>query len=183
MGGVSPGCASAPGRITYKGMKKFLSSSRLGEIIKFLISGGICFLIQFVLLVILRDHVGLNTLVAFFFAFMVSVVANYLLCVLWIWPSTGEGDAFTKLVTRMGFLITSGIGLLLNMFFMWLFGLIFGEDLVVFTIMGRNVSMYMINTCITTVIVLFWNYFTKRAVLQSRLIRKWALQWSQRKAK
>ena len=164
-------------------MKNLFKNSRLGEIIKFLISGGICFLIQFVLLVLLRDHVGLNTLVAFFFAFMVSVVANYILCILWIWPSTGEGDAFTKLVTRLGFLVTSGIGLLLNMFFMWLFGLVLGEDQVLFTVLGRNVSMYMLNTCITTVIVLFWNYFTKRAVLQSKLIRKWAVQWSERKSK
>lgn len=163
-------------------MKKSVVSSKLSEVIRFLIAGGICFVIQTMLLIALRDGAGLNTLIAMPIAFLSAVVVNYILSVLWIWPSAREEDPFTKLVTRVGFLVTSAIGLLLNELFMWLFGLIFGENQVLFTVFGKNISMYMINTCITTVLVMFWNFFTKRAVLQSSLVRKWAAKWSERKS-
>ncbi len=143
--------------------------SRLGEVLKFLVSGGICFLIQFALLVALRDGVGLSTLVALPIAFLAAVIANYILSVLWIWPSAKGSNTAAKI----GFLVTSVIGLLLNELLMWILGLIFGEDQVLFTVLGKDVSMYMINACVTTVIVMFWNFFTKRAMLQSGLLQRW----------
>ena len=144
-------------------------NSRLGEVIKFLISGGICFLVQFFLLVLLRDTVGMDTLIALPIAFLVAVVVNYILSVLWIWPSAKGSNTAAK----VGFLVTSLIGLLLNELLMWIFRLLFGEEQVIFTLLGRDISMYMINACITTVLVMFWNFFTKRAILQSRLLKKW----------
>ena len=149
------------------------NSSRCGEVIKFLISGGICFLVQFVLLVLLRDRVGLDTLIALPIAFLAAVAANYILSVLWIWPSAKGSNAAVK----VGFLVTSLIGLLLNELLMWVFRLIFGEEQVLFTLLGRDISMYMVNACVTTVLVMFWNFFTKRAVLQSSLLQKWAGKW------
>lgn len=141
-----------------------------GEALKFLVTGGICFVVQFVCLVALRDGVGLDTLIALPIAFLISTVVNYILCVLWIWPAAKGSDA----VTKIGFLVTSLMGLLWNELLMWILRMILGEDQVIMTLMGRNISMYMVNTCITTVIVLFWNFFTKRAVLSSGLLKKWA---------
>ena len=57
---------------------------------------------------------------------------------------------------------------------MMAFGAIFGETQILFTIFGKNISMYMVSVCITTIIVMFWNFFTKRAVLNSDLLQKWA---------
>ena len=57
---------------------------------------------------------------------------------------------------------------------MMLFGAVFGETLVLFTVLGKDITMYMVNACMTTAIVLFWNFFTKRAVLNSDLLKKWA---------
>ena len=143
---------------------------RLSEVIKFLISGGICFLIKLVCSVALRFSLGQDTWLSVLLAEVVAIAANYVLCVLWIWPSAKGSSA----VTKIGFVVTSLIGLLLNELLMWLFRLIFGEEQVLFTVFGRNVSMYLVNVCLTTGIVLFWNFFTKRAVLQSRLLQKWA---------
>ena len=143
-------------------------SSRLGEVFKFLISGGICAVVEFVLLVALRDGLGMDTLLAQFFAFLVSVAVNYLFAVLWIWPSARENNG----VMKAGFLITSLMGLVIKELFMWIFRMIFGEEQVLFTVMGKSFSMYMLNFCITTVIVMFWNFFTKRAVLHSEWLKK-----------
>ena len=106
--------------------------NRLGEIVKFLVSGGICWVVQTVFLALLRDGLGMDTLIALAIAFLLATVANYLLAVLWIWPSAkGSGSA-----VRLGFLITSLIGLFLNELLMWIFRIVFGEDRILFFVFG-----------------------------------------------
>ena len=146
------------------------NKSRFGEVLKFLISGGICFLIKLVCSVALRFGLGHDTWLSVLLAEIVAIVVNYVLCVLWIWPGAKDNSAITKI----GFLVTSLIGLVWNELLMMAFGSIFGETQVLFTIFGKNISMYMVSICITTIIVLFWNFFTKRAVLNSDLLQKWA---------
>ena len=138
------------------------------EVMKFLISGGICWVVQTVFLALLRDGLGLDTLVALAIAFLLATIANYLLAVFWIWPAAKGSDNTVKL----GFLITSLIGLLLNELLMWIFRLVFGENQVLFTAFGYAIRQYLINMCIVTLLVMIWNFFTKRAILQSGLIQK-----------
>lgn len=144
--------------------------SKFGEVLKFLISGGICWVVQTVILALLRDGLGLDTLVALALAFLAATVVNYLLAVLWIWPSA-KGSGST---VRLGFLITSLIGLLLNELLMWVFRLVFGENPVLFTVFGYDIKQYLVNMCVVTLLVMIWNFFTKRAILQSGLIQKLA---------
>ena len=146
------------------------NESRLGEVLKFLISGGICFLIKLVCSVALRFGLGHDTWLSVLLAEIVAIAANYVLCVLWIWPGAKDNSAITKI----GFLVTSLIGLVWNELLMMVFGAIFGETQVLFTVFGKNISMYMVSVCITTIIVMFWNFFTKRAVLNSDLLKRWA---------
>ena len=144
--------------------------SRFGEVFKFLISGGICFLIKLVCSVALKFGLGHDTWLSVLLAELVAIAANYILCVLWIWPGAKENSTITKI----GFLVTSLIGLLWNELLMMLFGAVLGETQTLFTVLGKDITMYMFNVCLTTAIVLFWNYFTKRAVLNSDLLKKWA---------
>lgn len=144
--------------------------SRFGELIKFLISGGICFLVKLVCSVALKFGSGQETWLSVLLAELVAIAVNYVLCILWIWPGTGDNGPLTKI----GFLVTSLIGLLWNELLMLLLGKIFGESQVLLTLAGKNITMYMVNVCITTGIVMFWNYITKRAVLNSDLLKKWA---------
>ena len=138
------------------GKKKFT------EIIRFAISGGVCFLIEFALLVLLRDTCGLDTLVATPIAFTVSVVVNYLFCVKWVFPDAGkQGNK-----ARIAFFISSIMGLFLNEGLMWLFRVLFGEDTVVMTVFGFTITMYMVNKVLATLIVMIWNYITKRFILK-----------------
>ena len=132
------------------------------EIIRFAVSGGVCFLIEFALLVLLRDTCGLDTLVATPIAFTVSVIVNYLFCVKWVFPDAGkQGNK-----ARIAFFISSIMGLVLNEGLMWLFRVLFGEDAVVITVFGFAVTMYMVNKVLATLIVMVWNYITKRYILK-----------------
>lgn len=142
-------------------------SSKLKEVIRFVITGGVCFIVEFVALVFVRDTVGLQTLIATPIAFLISVIVNYILCVQWVF--TGAKD---QKAAKAGFLITSVIGLLLNELLMWLLGMMFGEDGIVIKILSFTVTMYMVNKVIATLIVMIWNYFTKKLILQ-RGVKFW----------
>ena len=135
--------------------------SRTAEVIRFALTGGICFAVELAVLILLKGRLGIDTLIATPIAFLVSVILNYLLCVLWVFrgaKNTGAG-------AKAGFLITSLIGLGLNELLMLLFRLILGEESVILTLGTKTVKMYMLNKCLATLIVMIWNYFSKRAVL------------------
>ncbi len=136
--------------------------NRLGEMLRFAVSGGVCFLIELATLMLLRDRCGLDTLIATPVAFLISVIVNYLLCVRWVF----HGAAEQKNAAKMGFLITSVAGLLLNELLMYVFRLLLGEDAVVLTVFSFAVKMVMINKALATLIVMIWNYFTKRLILR-----------------
>ena len=138
------------------------------EIIRFLVSGVVCFAVEFILLVLLKELLYMDTLIATPLAFLGSVTVNYLMCVAWVFEGTKNGGRATK----VGFLATSAIGLLLNELLMLAFRFLLGEEIVLFTIFGFAVSMYMLNKVLATLIVMVWNYFTKRAMLQSAWLKK-----------
>lgn len=143
-------------------------NDRMKEMLRFLITGGVCFLIEFAVLVFLRSTLGLDTLIATPIAFLVSVAVNYLLCLKWVFH-TGEAQ---NGAVGAGFLVTSLIGLLLNELFMLLFRMTLGEDQVILTLVGFTVNMYMLNKALSTVLVMIWNYFTKKAILTSDFLKR-----------
>ena len=134
---------------------------RTAEVIRFALTGGVCFLVELAVLILLKGQLGIDTLIATPIAFLVSVILNYILCVVWVFRGTKNQGAGAK----AGFLITSLIGLGLNELLMLLFRLILGEDAVILTLGGREINMYVLNKCLATLIVMIWNYFSKRAVL------------------
>ena len=149
-------------------MKNNKHSSRMQEVLRFLITGVVCFAVEFVLLVLLKELFHIDTLIATPIAFLGSVTVNYLMCVAWVFEGTKNGGR----ATQIGFLVTSAIGLLFNEVLMLAFRFLLGEETVLFTIFGFAVSMYMINKVLATLLVMVWNYFTKRAMLQSDWLKK-----------
>lgn len=144
------------------------TESRLGEVVRFALTGGVCFLVEFAALVLLKEGLGLDTLIATPIAFALSVVVNYALCMRWVFRGARDGGAAAK----AGFAVTSVMGLVLNEGLMLLFRVILGEDTVLLTLLGYPVTMYMLNKALSTLLVMVWNYFTKKAVLQSGLIQR-----------
>ena len=144
------------------------TGSRLGEVVRFALTGGICFLVEFAALVLLKEGLGLDTLIATPIAFALSVVVNYALCMRWVFRGARDGGAAAK----AGFAVTSVMGLVLNEGLMLLFRVMLGEDAVLLTLLGYPVTMYMLNKVLATLLVMVWNYFTKKAVLQSGLIQR-----------
>ena len=135
-------------------------NEKIKEALRFVLTGGVCFLVEFIALVLLKEQLGMDTMLAVPIAFTLSVIVNYLMCIAWVFKSAQDSAS-----TKLGFLITSVIGLLLNEGLMLGFRLMWGEEAVLLTICGFAVSLYMLNKVIATVLVMVWNYFTKKAII------------------
>lgn len=149
-------------------MENNKQSSRMQEVIRFLVTGVVCFAVEFVLLVLLKELLYMDTLIATPIAFLGSVTVNYLMCVAWVFADTKNSGR----ATQIGFLVTSAMGLLFNELLMLAFRILLGEETVLFTIFGIAVSMYMLNKVLATLLVMVWNYFTKRTMLQADWLKK-----------
>ena len=137
-------------------------NNRLKEIVKFVFTGGVCFLIEYAALIALKEWLHLAVVAATPIAFLISVVFNYLLCVKWVFDGAAEGNRKAQL----GFIITSLMGLALNWLIMWALTALFGEDAVLLTLFGVELKVYMLNKVVATGLVMVWNYFTKRWLLK-----------------
>ena len=137
-------------------------NNRLKEIIKFAFTGGVCFLIEYAALVVLKEWLHVPVVLATPVAFLISVVFNYLLCVKWVFSGAKEGSR----AAQAGFIVTSLMGLVLNWIIMWALTALFGEDTLLFSLPGFEIKVYMVNKVIATGLVMVWNYFTKRYVLR-----------------
>ena len=138
-----------------------MKKQRLGEMIRFVIAGGAGFAVELGVLILLKEKLGMDTLLAAPIAFLLSVIVNYLICVFWVF--SGARDQSRK--NQIAFFLTSAVGLLLNEVLMLLFRVMWGEDPVLFTVFSFAVSLYVINKILSTCIVMIWNYFTKRYIL------------------
>ena len=137
-------------------------NNRLKEILRFILTGGVCTLIEYAALYLLKEWLHWRVSFATPVAFLISVVFNYILCVRWVFPGAKEGSRKAQL----GFLITSGIGFFLNWALMLALTALIGEDAVLLTLLGFEIKVYMVNKVIATALVMVWNYFTKRWVLK-----------------
>ena len=136
--------------------------SRFREVVKFILTGGVCFLIEYAALIALKEWLHLPVIAATPIAFLISVVFNYLLCVKWVFEGARDGSRKAQL----GFVITSGMGFFLNWALMWILTALLGEDGLLFVLLGVEIKVYMLNKVIATGLVMVWNYFTKRYLLK-----------------
>lgn len=123
----------------------------LAELFRFAFTGGVCFVVEFLALTLLVELCRMPVLMATAIAFLISVAVNYVLCIKWVFTGAKDGGAGVKAT----FLLTSGIGFVLNELFMWLMNIVLGIH-------------YMIAKIFSTLLVMIWNYFTKRLVLKGK---------------
>ncbi len=131
------------------------AAARLWEIFKFCVAGGVGFLIEFGLFHLLANVLDIHYLIANAISFIISVGVNYLLCTYWVFAGANRQSKMAMLA----FLATSLIGLGLNELIM----------LLLVGALGMDTDMLkMAAKVITAVLVMIWNYFSKRMVLTYR---------------
>ena len=131
---------------------KFKSKTRklLIQIFKFGIVGGIATVIDFVFLYIFREFCHFPVLVSNTLSFCISVIYNYIASVKWVFDVNKEKDAKKQFII---FIIFSVLGLILNNVIMWI------------TVDFLNIY-YLLAKIIATVIVMIFNFVTRKIFLE-----------------
>ena len=130
-------------------IKRLKSNKNLMEITRFVITGGLSFIVDYGILIGLTYVFGINYLISSAISFTISVIINYFLCLLWAFEGASKNN--DKKVVIM-FVASSVVGLLLNQILMWIF-------------VSVTHIHYSIAKIITTLLVMIWNYVMKKKAL------------------
>jgi len=121
------------------------------QLIKFGIVGVIATLIDLAVLMVLKEFMKVDVLAASAVAFSVSVIANYILSMLFVFESSGNSKVKEFLV----FVVLSIGGLLLNQFIMWI-----GTEIMT--------AYYLWVKAFALVFVPIYNFITRKIFLEKK---------------
>lgn len=121
----------------------------IDQILKFGVVGGLAFLIDYGLLYVLTEFVGIHYLISSVISFTISLIFNYILSIKWVFDVTKKQTA--KEITI--FVILSVIGLGINQVVMYV-----GSDLLHI--------YYMLTKIVATAIVMVWNFVTRKIFIE-----------------
>lgn len=124
-------------------------NNRIHEILNFLFAGGICFIFELTLLYVLTEYLNLSYLFSSGLAFSIAVIINYILCKKFVFRVQNKNKKAFLL-----FVVTSIIGLGINQLCMWF-------------LVEKIFLYYMFAKILATAVVTFWNYITKKIILQN----------------
>lgn len=120
------------------------------QLLKFGVVGGIAFLIDYSLLYILTEIVGIHYLISSLISFSVSVIFNYAASVMWVFDVNKEKSKVKNFIL---FIALSVVGLGINQLIMW-----GGVD--------KLHLHYMFVKLFATAVVMVFNFITRKIFLE-----------------
>ena len=120
------------------------------QIVRFGIIGGLAFLIDYAVLFICKEWLGIHVLLSAGISFTVSVIFNYIASVKWVFDVDKEKDPKKNFIL---FIILSIVGLIITEIIMW-----FGTDIL-------HIH-YLIVKIVATAIVMVFNFITRKMFLE-----------------
>lgn len=121
------------------------------QLFKYGFVGGIAFCVDFGSLFFLTEVIKIHYLISAAIAFILGLLTNYTLSILWVFPKRAIAD---KRIEFLLFLIIGLVGLGLNEVIIWFF-----TEFIHF--------YYLISKLFSTVVVFFWNFFARKKLLFS----------------
>lgn len=128
-------------------MKKLIA-----QLLKFGIVGGSAFVIDYGIMIVLTELVGINYLISSGISFAISVVYNYILSVHWVFEVNKDCNKQKEFIV---FIVLSVIGLGLNQLLMWV------------TVSYMH-FFYMIAKILVTAVVMIYNFITRKLFLERK---------------
>jgi putative flippase GtrA len=120
-----------------------------GQALRYLLVGGVAFIVDFSALVFLAEFAGFSPLVAAAIAFIFGMVTNYLLSVRWVFVSRSVNQPLVEFVV---FVLIGLFGLGWSELLLYLGDAHFGID-------------YRISKLLSAVFVLCWNFGVRKVLL------------------
>ena len=122
------------------------------QLFRYTFVGGAAFIVDFSSLYILTDFAGFHYLHSAAIAFILGLIINYILSILWVFKSRAVNK---KIIEFIIFAVIGIIGLGLNEVMIWFFT----ERLIIY---------YLYSKLISTAIVYFWNFLARKYILYNK---------------
>ena len=133
-------------------MKDLKNNKLIKQILRFGIVGVIATLVDYIVLIICKELLGIQVLVSTAIAFTISVIFNYILSIKWVFDVDKSKSNKKNFIT---FIIFSIIGLGITELIMYL-----GTDIL-------NIN-YLIVKVFAIAIVMVFNFITRKIFLENR---------------
>ena len=134
-----------------KHLKLFLKNETVSQVYRYFSVAVICTLLDFALLFILTNYLGINYLISSIISFMSGTILNYLLCIQWIFKIRVIKDSRLEFIY---YVIITGIGLGINTGIIWCFTELFG-------------LYYMFSRLISLFFTFSWNFGARKYLLHT----------------
>ena len=134
------------------------NSKLFRQIMRFAVVGGLSFVIDFTLLLVLTEYVGLNYLTSATISFIASVIVNYILSIAWVFTAR-KNVARTRTRSALEvvmFFVLAVCGLFINNGIMWV------------SVEVLAIS-YIIGKLFATAVVMVFNFITRKILIEGRL--------------
>ena len=141
-------------------MKKLLA-----QIMKFGIVGVICFVLDYLLLIVLTEAAGIPSLISSGISYALSTIVNYILSVTMVFETDKEANQFRRFVV---FVVLSVIGLGLNQLIMWI-----GTPLLASWMEGVELISrfsdysYIVVKLFATAVVMVYNFISRKIFIEN----------------
>lgn len=134
-------------------LPKFIFSGKFSntviQLLRYTIVGGLAFIIDFGMLIILTEIFNVNYLISALVGFTLGLIVNYFLSIKWVF---NQRNIRKRSVEFLLFTLIGMVGLALNELSIW-----FLTEVVML--------YYMLSKIITTVMVYMWNFFARKYLL------------------
>ena len=122
----------------------------VNKIIKFSIVGGIATIIDFVFLYIFKEFLNIDVILANTLSFIISVTYNYIASITWVFDTNKNKN---KKIQFILFIIFSVVGLIIN-------------NVILYILTDKLNIYYLISKVIATIIVMIFNFVTRKKFLE-----------------
>ena len=121
------------------------------QLIRYGFVGGCAYVVDFGSLYLLTDHLGVHYLLSAAIAFLLGLVTNYILSIVWVFHTRSVEDRKKEFFI---FAVIGAVGLGFNELLIWFFTETGGYH-------------YLVSKLCSTVFVFFWNFFARKKILFS----------------
>ena len=145
----------------------------LGELLRYLLTGGIATLVDWAVLYVAGEWllVPLGTAglyLAHALSFSAGLLVNYLLSNVFVFTAEHQKGKGNGLKAFLLFAAIGLVGLGLTELGAWAADALFGADTVLLTVGRFPIRVYLVAKVVLTVIVLAWNYLARKLLIYDR---------------
>ena len=147
-----------------KKMVKGKSDNTIVQFLRYVVVGGGATVVQWGLLIILKELCGLDANIANAIGFLGGLTFNYLISTKWVFDTSGVTNRAAEITA---FVLIGIVGLGINQGVIWLFDKPLAKAKVFGSLIPAD-KYYLIGQVIATGIAFFWNFFARKYLIYNK---------------